>query len=74
MTGLTEVFGVIIGYALASSISLMLPFALAMAGGTMPFVISHDMIPETHSYSFEKMATYSLIIGFISMIIVDGVF
>ncbi|MDF2557261.1 MAG: zinc/iron permease [Bacillales bacterium] len=72
-TGLTEVIGVIIGYAMASSITLMLPFTLALAGGTMLFVISHDMIPETHSHGFEKIATYSLIIGFITMIIVDGI-
>jgi ZIP family zinc transporter len=45
-----------------------LPFALAFAGGTMLYVISDEMIPETHSHGNERYATYALIIGFITML------
>ena len=49
----------------------VLPFLLAFAGGTMLYIISDEMIPETHSHGFEKYATYSLLVGFIVMLIMD---
>jgi len=49
----------------------MLPFALCFAGGTMLYVISNDMIPETHSHGFARGATYALLIGFIVMLFMD---
>ena len=70
-TGLTEVIGTIVGYAAISVSAALLPFLLAFAGGTMLFVISHEMIPETHSHGYEMEATYSFIIGFIVMLIID---
>ena len=51
--------------------TVILPFALAFAGGTMLYVVSDEMIPETHSHGYERMATYSLIIGFLTMLIMD---
>ena len=48
-----------------------LPFALAFAGGTMLYVISDEMIPETHSHGNECGATYSLLIGFCIMLATD---
>lgn len=70
-TGLVEVVGTLLGYFAVSLASAILPFALAFAGGTMIYVISDEMIPETHSHGNERMATYSLIIGFITMMIMD---
>lgn len=71
ITGLVEVIGTLIGYfAIKISIAI-LPFALAFAGGTMLFVIGHDMIPETHSHGAHKGATYALLIGFIVMFVMD---
>ncbi len=70
-TGLVEVFGTLIGYFAVSLASAILPFALAFAGGTMIYVISDEMIPETHSHGHERMATYSLMIGFITMMLMD---
>lgn len=70
MTGVVEVVGTFIGYA-AVSISLsLLPFALAFAGGTMLYVISDEMIPETH-HGDERHVTYSLLAGFSLMLITD---
>ncbi len=70
-TGLIEVVGTFIGYFAATISSAVLPFALAFAGGTMIYVISDEMIPETHSHGYESMATYSLLIGFIVMLYMD---
>jgi ZIP family zinc transporter len=74
ITGLTEVLGTLIGYAAISVSAVILPFILAFAGGTMLFVISHEMIPDTHSHGYENQATYSLIAGFIVMLCIDYLF
>lgn len=71
ITGLVEVLGTFIGYFVVDLSTAILPFALAFAGGTMLYVISDEMIPETHAHGNERAATYSLIIGFIVMLIFD---
>ena len=70
-TGMIEVAGVLIGYFAVSVSAALLPFAMAFAGGTMLYIISDEMIPETHSHGFERMATYSLIAGVIVMLLMD---
>ncbi len=70
-TGLVEVVGTMIGYFVVSISVAILPFALAFAGGTMLYVISDEMIPETHSHGYEKGATFSLLIGFCVMLTMD---
>ena len=72
-TGLVEVVGTFLGFFAASFSAVILPFALAFAGGTMIYVVSDEMIPETHSHGYEQMATYSLIVGFIVMMVMDTV-
>lgn len=71
ITGVVEVLGTLIGYFAVSISSAILPFALAFAGGTMLYVISDEMIPETHSHGSERGATYSLLAGFCLMLIFD---
>ena len=71
-TGLIEVIGTFVGYFAASISGAILPFALAFAGGTMLYVISDEMIPETHSHGYERMATYSILIGFMVMLFLDA--
>jgi len=70
-TGLVEVIGTFIGYFAVSIASAILPFALAFAGGTMLYVISDEMIPETHAHGSERGATYSLLVGFCAMLVCD---
>ncbi|MBE5939175.1 MAG: ZIP family metal transporter [Lachnospiraceae bacterium] len=70
-TGVVEVIGTLLGFFAVSISSAILPFALAFAGGTMLYVISDEMIPETHSHGNERGATYSLILGFCVMLIFD---
>lgn len=71
MTGLIEVVGTLIGYFAVSLATVILPFALAFAGGTMLYVISDEMIPETHSHGSERGATYALLVGFCLMLVTD---
>lgn len=70
-TGAVEVIGTIIGYFAVSVAAAILPFALAFAGGTMLYVISDEMIPETHAHGSERGATYALIAGFCVMLAAD---
>jgi ZIP family zinc transporter len=70
-TGLVEVIGTFLGFFGATLSAAVLPFALAFAGGTMIYVVSDEMIPETHSHGYEQMATYSLLAGFIVMLVMD---
>lgn len=70
-TGLVEVVGTLIGYFAVSISTAVLPFALAFAGGTMLYVISDEMIPETHAHGSERGATYALLVGFSVMLVAD---
>lgn len=71
-TGLVEVVGTLIGYLAVNVASAILPFALAFAGGTMLYVVSDEMIPETHAHGFERGATYALLAGFSVMLVLEG--
>lgn len=71
ITGLVEVLGTLIGYFAVSVATFILPFALSFAGGTMLYVISDEMIPETHAHGSERGATYALLVGFCVMLITD---
>ena len=70
-TGAVEVLGTFIGYFAVSISTAVLPFALAFAGGTMLYVISDEMIPETHAHGNERGATCALLIGFAFMLAFD---
>ena len=71
LTGLIEVIGTLIGYFAVSLANAILPFALAFAGGTMLYVISDEMIPETHAHGAQRGATYALLVGFCVMMAFD---
>ena len=70
LTGVVEVVGTLLGYFAVSISNAILPFALAFAGGTMLYVISDEMIPETH-HDGVRGATYALLGGFCLMLIVS---
>ena len=69
-TGIIEIIGTLIGFFAVSVSAAVLPFALAFAGGTMLYVISDEMIPETHAHGAERGATYALLVGFCLMLAV----
>ena len=69
-TGVIEVLGTLLGYFAVSLSAAILPFALAFAGGTMIYVISDEMIPETH-HEDARGVTYALMLGFCLMLAMD---
>lgn len=72
LTGLVEPVGAFLGYFMVNISSSILPFVLAFAAGAMLFVISDEIIPETHSNGYEREATYGIIVGFIIMMLLDN--
>jgi len=74
LTGLVEPVGGLLGVALVSIFHPILPWALAFAAGAMLFVVSDEMIPESHRRGFEREATFGLITGFVIMMLLDCLF
>ena len=71
LTGLIESVGGLLGVALVSIFHPILPWALAFAAGAMLFVVSDEIIPESHRKGFERQATFGLVLGFIVMMLLD---
>ena len=74
LTGLIEPVGGLLGVALVTVFHPILPWALAFAAGAMLFIVSDEMIPESHRKGFEREATFGLIIGFVIMMLLDSLF
>ena len=68
---LLEVGGVWIGYGMGAISPILLPVMLALAGGAMLYVVSDEMIPETHAHGYQKLATYALVLGFVSLVFLE---
>lgn len=71
LTGLVEPLGGLLGVAAVSLSRPLLPWGLAFAAGAMIFIVSDEMIPESHRKGFEREATFGLIVGFIVMMLLD---
>lgn len=71
---LLEVVGVWIGYGMGAISPILLPVMLALAGGAMLYVVSDEMIPETHAHGYQKLATYALVLGFVSLVFMENSF
>ncbi len=69
--GMLEVLGVWLGFGLGSISAIMLPIVLAFAGGAMLYVTSDEIIPETHAHGFQRQATYALLVGFITLVLLE---
>lgn len=69
---LLEVVGVWMGYALGAASATFLPMMLSLAGGAMLYVVSDEMIPESHAHGYQKQATWALLIGFMLMVFMDS--
>ena len=72
-TGLLEPFGAFLGVGLTSSLVLAYPVGLGLAGGAMVFIVSHEVIPETHRYGYQTPATIGLLGGFALMMVLETV-
>ena len=71
LTGLAEPIGAIVGVALTSGFAPLYPAGLGFAAGAMIWVVSHEIIPETHRKGHEQAATLGLIGGFVVMLLLD---
>jgi len=74
LTGLVEPVGGLLGVALVFIFHPILPWALAFAAGAMLFVVSDEIIPESHRKGFEREATFGLVAGFVIMMLLDSLF
>ncbi|MGZ8096287.1 MAG: ZIP family metal transporter [Methylosarcina sp.] len=74
VTGLVEPVGGLLGITMVTLFQPILPIAMGFAAGAMLFVISEEIIPETHGSSSDRSryATFALMIGFIIMMILDN--
>lgn len=71
LTGLVEPVGGALGVAMVHVSVHVLPWGLAFAAGAMLYIISHEIIPETHRYGHQNRATTGLILGLILMMVLD---
>lgn len=71
LTGLAEPLGAVVGVALTSGFAPFYPLGLGFAAGAMIWVVSHEIIPETHRKGHEQAATLGLIGGFMVMMLLD---
>ena len=72
LTGLVEPVGGLLGVVAVTVFHPVLPFALAFAAGAMLFVISDEIIPETHSKGKSRLATFGVMVGFVIMMALDN--
>lgn len=72
LTGLAEPLGGLFGSVAVSLAGPLMPWSLAFAAGAMLFIISDEIIPETHRKGYENLATFSLLVGFACMMYLDS--
>lgn len=70
-TGVMEPVGALLGIGLSSGLALTYPVGLGLAAGAMIFVVSHEVIPETHRNGHQTPATLGLMVGFAVMMLLD---
>ena len=71
-TGLMEPVGALIGVMLLGLSTALLPWGLAFAAGAMIFVVSHEIIPQSHRHGHEGHATTGVTAGFVTMLLLAG--
>ena len=71
LTGLVEAAAALVGYAAMMQAQIFLPWALAFSGGAMLYVVSDEMIPESHRKEYAQYSTAGLMVGFVLMMFLD---
>lgn len=70
-TGLMEPLGALVGIGMSSGLAVAYPISMGLAAGAMIFVVSHEVIPETHRNGHQTPATLGLMAGFGVMMFLD---
>ena len=73
-SGVIEPVGAVLGAGVVTDFPLLLPLGLGFAAGAMLFVVSHEIIPESHRQGHENFATGGLMVGFVLMMLLDTAF
>ena len=73
-SGLAEPVAALVGATFVTLFKPFLPFSLAFAGGAMLYVVSDELIPESHSHGFEHQATFGFIVGFLLLLSLSQLF
>ncbi|QHT45518.1 ZIP family metal transporter [Bacillus sp. SB49] len=68
LTGCIEFFAGVFGFFAVGAALWIVPYGLAFAAGAMLFIVYKELIPETHGHGYERLATFSFLIGLLSMI------
>jgi ZIP family zinc transporter len=72
LTGLTIPIAAVVGQAAAGAATVAMPFVLALAGGTLIYLTSNEIIPESHSHGNEGTASGGLVLGFLLTMILEA--
>lgn len=72
LSGLVEPLGGVLGAVSVALAETLLPWGMAFAAGAMLFVISHEIIPESHRKGHERYATMGVLVGFTLMLMLDS--
>ncbi|THF61790.1 ZIP family metal transporter [Pseudothauera nasutitermitis] len=72
LSGLVEPAAALVGSAAVTQSAALLPWGLGAAAGAMLFVVSHEIIPESHRRGHETLATGGLVAGFVGMMLMDS--
>jgi ZIP family zinc transporter len=70
-SGLVEIPLAVLGAYAVGAVSALLPYAMGFAAGAMLFVISDEIVPETHTGGHERVATLGTILGIVVMLYLD---
>ncbi len=73
LSGATVPLGALVGHTLSAATTSLLPFVLALAGGTLIYVTSNEIIPESHSHGHEGTASAGVVTGFLATLIIDAI-
>jgi ZIP family zinc transporter len=72
-SGLAEPAAALLGSVFVTLFQPFLPFSLAFAGGAMLYVVSDELIPESHSHGYEHEATFGFVMGFMLLLALSQV-
>ncbi|RXZ80780.1 ZIP family metal transporter [Paenibacillaceae bacterium] len=74
LTGVIEIIASLLGFSLAAAATALVPYGLAFAAGAMLFIVYKELIPETHGHGYERAATFSFLVGLLTMIALVALF
>ncbi|MCB9498758.1 MAG: ZIP family metal transporter [Bacillales bacterium] len=71
LSGAVEPIFAVLGFFLAAKIEMLQPWLLSFAAGAMLFVVIEDLLPDARIDEHPHLGTWSMIAGFIVMMILD---